>query len=232
IQRAFIGLSGGIDSALVACLAAEALGPERVTGVALPSRYTEERSTESAEELAKNLGIGFEVVPIQEMHRSAEASLGKLLEEGTGAENLQARLRMIVLMGYVNRYGGMLLNTGNKTEAALGYATLYGDTAGSLCPIGDLTKPQVYRLAEWVNRERELIPPFCLSRAPSAELRPGQVDPFDYEEISPKLEALVQANRSSPAMRLAEHKRAQSGVVLKVSEKAFGPGRMIPITRK
>jgi NAD+ synthase (glutamine-hydrolysing) len=139
---------------------------------------------------------------------------------------------MVVLMAYVNRFGGMLLNTGNKTEATLGYATLYGDTAGSLCPIGDLTKPQVFQLARWINREDEVIPPFSIERAPSAELRPGQVDPFDYDDISPKLEALVQANRSNVAMRRAEHKRAQMGVVLKVSEKAFGPGRLIPITRK
>jgi NAD+ synthase (glutamine-hydrolysing) len=232
IQRAFLGLSGGVDSAVVACLAAAGLGPDRVTGLALPSRYTDPRSTQSAEELAKSLGIGFEIVPIEEIHKSVETNLAGLLDEGTGAENLQARLRMIVLMAYVNRHGGMLLNTGNKTEAALGYATLYGDTAGSLCPIGDLTKPQVYQLANWINREKEIIPPFSIDRSPSAELHLGQVDPFDYDDIAPKLEDLVQANRSSPAMRAAEHKRAQMGLVLKVSEKAFGSGRMIPITRK
>ncbi len=232
IGRAFLGLSGGVDSSLVAVLAAEAIGPGRVTGVALPSRYTDPRSTEAAEQIAQTLGIDFEIVEIETLHTAAEAHLASLLDEGLGAENLQARLRMVVLMAYVNRHGGMLLNTGNKTEAALGYATLYGDTAGTLCPIGDLTKPQVYQLAAWINRKREIIPAFSIERPPSAELRPGQVDPFDYDEISPELEALIRANRSSPAMRRAEHKRAQMGVVLKVSPRAFGLGRMIPITRK
>jgi NAD+ synthase (glutamine-hydrolysing) len=232
IHHAFLGLSGGIDSALVAVLAAEALGPARVTGVAMPSRYTNQRSTEAAEQLAQLLGINFEIVNLEPLHAAAETHLAELLEEGLGAENLQARLRMVVLMAYVNRHSGMLLNTGNKTEASLGYATLYGDTAGTLAPIGDLTKPRVYQLAAWINRHREIIPEFSIARPPSAELRPDQVDPFDYDEISPELEALVRANQSNPAMRRAEHKRAQMGIVLKVSPKAFGPGRLIPITRK
>lgn len=232
IEQAFLGLSGGIDSAVTVVLAAEALGTDRVTAVAMPSRYTDPRSTSSAQKLAENLGIKIEIVELEKMHTATEQELSAVLDKGLGAENLQARLRMIVLMAFVNRHGGMLLNTGNKTEAALGYATLYGDTAGSLCPIGDLTKPQVYQLAEWINREKEIIPRFCIERPPSAELRPGQIDPFDYDQVSPQVEALVQANQSSPVMRAGEHKRAQMGVVLKVSEKAFGPGRMIPITRK
>jgi len=232
IPRAFIGLSGGIDSALTAALTVHALGPDRVMGIAMPSRHTDPRSTQAAQVLAANLGIDIEVVPIEPLHAAAESSLPHLLDSGTGAENVQARIRMLILMGYVNRYGGMLINTGNKTEAALGYATLYGDTAGTICPIADLTKPQVYELARWINTQQPVIPAFCLERPPSAELSPGQVDPFDYDEIAPKVEELVRANRSSPAMRAAEHKRAQSGIVLKVSEKAFGPGRMIPVTRK
>ncbi len=198
----------------------------------MPSRYTDPRSTWAAEQFANNLGIGFEVAPIEALHDTAENALPELFSGGVGAENVQARLRMVILMGYVNQHGGMLLNTGNKTEAALGYSTLYGDTAGTLCPIADLTKPEVYQLARLIDAEAKIIPQFALERPPSAELRPGQVDPFEYDDISPKLEELVRRNQSNPAMRRAEHKRAQAGVVLKVSQKAFGSGRMIPITRK
>lgn len=232
IQKAFVGLSGGIDSSVVAALAAEALGPENLTGIAMPSRHTDPRSTEAAAALAKNLSIGFEIAPIEPLHAAAEKAQPTLFGEGVGAENVQARLRMLILMGYVNQYGGMLLNTGNKTEAAVGYATLYGDTAGTICPIADLTKPQVYQLARQINSVKNEIPAFSLERPPSAELHPGQIDPFDYDKVAPEFEALVQRNQSNPAMRAAEHKRAQSGIVLKVSEKAFGSGRMIPITRK
>jgi NAD+ synthase (glutamine-hydrolysing) len=139
----------------------------------------------------------------------------------------------MVLMAYVNRHGGMLLNTSNKTELAVGYSTLYGDTAGTLCPIADLTKPEIYALAAWIQETRgNPIPPFIIERPASAELKPGQVDPFDYPKISPILERLIQENRSNAAIRRSEHKRWHMGVVLKVSEKAFGTGRMIPITRK
>jgi NAD+ synthase (glutamine-hydrolysing) len=232
IRQAFLGLSGGVDSSVVAVLAAEALTPAQVTGVAMPSRHTDTRSTQAAEILAKTLGIHFKVSTIKPLHTAAEIAYPDLFSEGVGAENVQARLRMLILMGYVNKYGGMLLNTGNKTEATLGYSTLYGDTAGTLCPIADLTKPEVYQLARWINKESEVIPGFVLERDPTAELKPGQVDPFNYDEISPILEQMVRQNRANPAMRAAEHKRTQMGVVLKVSEKAFGSGRMIPITGK
>jgi len=232
LKRAFLGLSGGIDSALVAAIAADAIGPENVTGVAIPSRYSDERSTSSAKQLAENLGIGFETVPLEGIHQAAEEALGGLLEGGTTAENVQARLRAMILMSFVNSHGGLLLNTSNKTELSLGYSTLYGDMAGGICPIADLTKPQVFQLAKWVNRSREIIPSFILERPPSAELKEDQVDPFDYPVISPQVEALVLANQSSAAMRISEHKRWQFGVILKVSEKAFGSGRMIPITRR
>ncbi len=235
LDHAFLGLSGGVDSAFVAVIAAEALGPERVTALAIPSRYTDPRSTDCARALAQGLGIHFEVVELETLHAAAECTLGPLLENdtnGTTAENVQARLRATVLMSFVNRYGGFLLNTSNKTESALGYGTLYGDLAGALCPIADLTKPQVYELAHWIQASRGVIPPYILERPPSAELRPGQVDPFDYDEIGPAMERLVQANRSDVALRKSEHKRWQMGVVLKVSVKAFGSGRMMPITRR
>jgi len=232
IERAFVALSGGIDSAVVAVIAAEALGPQSVTAVHIPSRYTQPRSTSSARELAETLGIGFEFVHLEPLHEAAERTLGDLLMGGTTAENVQARLRTVIMMGFVNHHGGMLLNTSNKTEIALGYGTLYGDAAGTLSPLGDVTKPGVVALARWINREREVIPRFTIERPPSAELRPGQVAPFDYAVVGPAMEQLVQENRSNPALRRSEHKRWQMGVVLKVTRKAFGMGRMIPITRR
>ncbi len=234
LKQAFLGLSGGIDSAVVAVIAAAALGPGRVTAIANPSRYTDPRSTTCAQELAQALGIGFRVVELEPLHAAAEAALGPLLEGAvtTAAENVQARLRAMIWMSFVNRYGGMLLNCSNKTELALGYSTLYGDMAGTLSPIGDLTKPEVIALAGWIKATRGLIPDWTLERPPSAELRPDQVDPFDYDVVAPHMERLVQANQGNAALRRSEHKRWQMGVVLKVSEKAFGTGRLIPITRR
>lgn len=232
IHRAFLGLSGGIDSAVVAILAAEALGPDCVTALAIPGRFTDPRSNESAATLAHALGIGFEIVPLEPLHAAAEKVLGELLSHGTTGENLQARLRMVILMSFVNRHGGLLLNTSNKTELALGYGTLYGDLAGTLSPLGDLTKPEVYALAHWIQERRAIIPSFILERAPSAELKPDQVDPFDYPVVGPALERLIQANCTNAILRQTEHKRWHMGVVLKVSRKAFGTGRMMPITRR
>lgn len=233
LKHAVLGLSGGVDSAIVAVIAAEALGPKNVTAIAIPSRYSDPRSTSCAEELAQSLGIGFEVVALEGLHHATEETLGDLLKHGTAGENIQARLRALILMSFVNRYGGMLLNTSNKTELTVGYSTLYGDMAGSLCPIADLTKPEVYALARWIQETQDgVIPDFILDRLPSAELKPDQVDPFDYPKISPVLEKLVRENRSNAALRRSEHKRWHMGVILKVSEKAFGTGRMIPITRR
>lgn len=252
LRRAFIGLSGGIDSALVACIAQRALGGAAVTGIALPSRHSDPRSTESARELAANLGIGFEVVPLEPLHAAAESALAPLLGETGGPdttlENVQARLRAMLLMAHVNRRGGALLNTSNKTELSLGYSTLYGDMSGALGVIADLTKPEVYALARHVNATagRAIIPPFILERPPSAELRPDQVDPFDYPHVSPLVESLVQGATPTPTapapaaelapyrqmLRTSEHKRWQFGIVLKVSERAFGTGRMVPVTRR
>src|SRR5262249_19660294 len=153
----FVGLSGGVDSALVACIAERALGPAAVTGLALPSRYTDPRSTEAARDLAVALGIGFEALSIEPPHFTAETMLQPLLsrdDRGMAAANLQARLRSLVLMAYINRHGGLLLNTTNKTELALGYSTLYGDMAGTLGVIADLTKTQVYALARYYHGGR------------------------------------------------------------------------------
>lgn len=230
LQRAVVGLSGGVDSALVAVLAAEALGPERVLALAVPSRFTDPRSTAAARELASRLGIRLEVVELEPLHAACETLLGPSFG-GVAAENLQARLRMLVLMAFVNRDGGFLLNTANKTEASLGYGTLYGDLAGALCPIADLTKPEVMRLARRISAVRGMIPDFALERPPSAELAAGQVDPFDYERIAPELEELVQSHRDSPLLRRSEHKRRTMGVILQVSKTAFGPGRILPLTR-
>jgi len=247
IRRLFLGLSGGVDSAVVAIIATSALGPDAVTALALPSRHTDPRSTESARELATTLGIGFEELPIEPLHAAVDSALGSLLEGAEGGtttdENLQARLRMLVLTAAVNHRGGLLLNTSNKTELSLGYGTLYGDLAGTLSVLGDVTKPTVYALARWATAHRAVIPPFILDRLPTAELRPDQVDPFDYPVVSPAVEALVQGE-SPPSsipdtdtaalrrlLRLAEHKRWQHGVILKVTERAFGTGRMMPITR-
>lgn len=231
IRCAFLVLSGGADSAVVVHLAVEALDAGRVTGIAMPSRYSDERSTTAARELATGLGAAYEVVPIEGLHRAADVAVEPLLGTGEGdttAENLQARLRMLILMAFVNRHRGMLLNTSNKTELALGYSTLYGDMAGTLCPIADLTKIEVVELARWLG----YIPEFILERPPTAELRPDQVDPFDYPVVAPAMEKLVRCNRSNAALRRSEHKRWQMGVILKVSEKAFGTGRLIPITRR
>jgi NAD+ synthase (glutamine-hydrolysing) len=232
LERAFLGLSGGVDSAVVAVLAVEALGSERVTVVAIPSRFTDPRSTGSARELANALGINLEVLELETLHDATEKTLGDMLDYGTTGENVQPRLRAMILMSYVNRHGGLLLNTSNKTELSLGYTTIYGDMAGTLCPIADLTKPEVYALANWIQAERGIIPPFILERLPTAELKPDQVDPFDYPTLAPEIELLVQENRSNQSLRNSEHKRWQMGVVLKVSPKAFGTGRMVPITRK
>jgi NAD+ synthetase len=189
-------------------------------------------STGAAREIASSLGIGLDIVPLETLHRAAEETLGTVLDESADGrladENLQARLRTVVLMAHVNRHRGFLLNTSNKTEISLGYGTLYGDLAGALAPIADLTKLDVAALARHLGG----IPPFVLTRAPTAELAPGQVDPFDYAIEAPRLEALVQSHRSDAALRRSEHKRHQFGVVLKVSETAFGSGRLVPITRR
>lgn len=241
-----LGLSGGVDSALVAALAADALGPARVLAVHLPSRFTADRSLEDSRALCAALGVRLEVVALEPLHAAAEALLGACLPGGLGgttAENVQARLRALVLMSFVNRAGGLLLNTSNKTELALGYGTLYGDMAGGLAPIADLTKLEVWRLAAADAR----IPRSIVERTPTAELAPDQVDPFDYPRVAPLVEALVQGHDPTRAvadatpdevgaladrMARAEFKRRQAPLGLKVSPRAFGAGRLVPVTHR
>lgn len=238
-----LGLSGGVDSALVAALAVEALGPRRVVAAHVPSRFTDPRSTEAARETARALGIRLEERPLEPLLAPWEGELADLLDAGPAGrrahENLQSRLRTAVLAAFVNRHGGLLLNASNKTELALGYGTLWGDLAGLLAPIGDLPKTEVVRLARWVARTRGTIPPFVLDRAPTAELAEGQVDPFDYDDVAPRVEAIVAgagpaaaANEAlRAAVRRAEGKRVVHGIVLKVSRWSFGSGRLVPVMR-
>jgi len=257
-RSAVLGLSGGIDSALVAALAAEALGPENVTGIALPSRYSSEGSLADARQLAENLGIRFETVPIEPLFTAARSALEPLfrgLPEDVAEENLQSRIRGLLLMAVSNKFGPLVLTTGNKSELAVGYCTLYGDMCGGLAPISDLPKMRVYALARHLNARagRPLIPASSIEKPPSAELRPDQTDQDSlppYPLLDRILERLVERNLSVAAtvrqtgasrglveeisrkIDRAEYKRAQAAPGLKVSKKAFGSGRRLPIAQR
>jgi NAD+ synthase (glutamine-hydrolysing) len=254
-QRVHLGLSGGIDSALVATLAVRALGPQRVAVFALPSRYSTAGSLRDAEELAAKLGIPLQQVSIEP---AFQASLESLQPVFRGAapditeENLQARIRGLLLMAYGNKFHSLLLATGNKSELATGYCTLYGDMCGGLAPIGDLLKTEVYALARRLNRDGPLIPESTLRKAPSAELKPDQTDQDTlppYDELDRILERYLLDNATAgeiaaagedPAtvrrilelVSRAEFKRRQAAPVLKVTPRAFGTGRRIPIARR
>jgi NAD+ synthase (glutamine-hydrolysing) len=255
IRSAVLGLSGGIDSAVTACLAAAALGPEHVRGVSLPSRYSSEGSLTDARELARKLGIGYEVVPIDPAFESVQGLLRKVfagLPEDVTEENIQARLRGVILMALSNKFGSLLLTTGNKSEMAVGYCTLYGDMCGGLAVISDVPKTMVYRLARWINRQGEIIPESSIRKPPSAELRPDQRDQDSlppYDELDAILEAYVVEGRSAEeiveagheagtvrrVLRMidaSEYKRRQAAPGLKVTSKAFGVGRRIPIAQR
>lgn len=261
IAKAVLGLSGGIDSALVAALAARALGPENVIGVAMPSRYSSEHSIEDARALASALGIHFDLVSIEpvfapyaDLLRAPLESIGPEPSRDVTFENIQARLRMTILMAIANRAGALLLNTGNKSEVACGYCTLYGDMAGGLAVISDLPKTFVYRVAREINRQagRALIPERTLTKPPSAELRPNQTDQDTlppYDVLDAILELMIERHRSTREIieegfdgatvnrigrmvRLAEHKRRQMPPGLIVSDKAFGRGRRVPIAQR
>ncbi len=248
---AVIGLSGGIDSALVACIAADALGAEHVHGISLPSKFSSDHSLEDACTLSENLGIHYQTITIEDTVTVYETVLEPLFEgkeRNATEENVQARIRGNILMALSNKFGWLVLSTGNKTELALGYCTLYGDMSGGLCVISDISKTDVYALSRWINQSGgcDRIPESCLTKPPSAELAPDQVDPFDYEVVSPLVDAIIE-KRESPKdlvkngadktivndlyhrIRINEYKRRQAAPGLRVSSKAFGTGRRIPI---
>jgi NAD+ synthase (glutamine-hydrolysing) len=255
-RKALLGLSGGIDSALVAAIAVEALGAENVEGVGMPSEFSSEGSVTDAELLAKNLGIAMTVVPVRAIYEQFSNALEPFFagtKFGLAEENLQPRIRGSLLMAVSNKQGGLVLTTGNKSEMATGYCTLYGDMVGALAVIGDLYKTEVYALSRYVNREREIIPSDTITKEPSAELRPGQKDTDSlppYEVLDPILRAYIEEYRSAEEIartqgvapelvhriirlvELAEYKRQQAAPVLKVSKKAFGMGRRFPIAAK
>ena len=249
--KAIIGLSGGIDSSLTAAIAVEALGRENVVGVYMPSRYSSEHSRRDAELLAMNLGIRYFVVSIEEIFKAYEKTLVEAFEgrpPDVTEENMQARIRGNILMALSNKFGYLVLTTGNKTELALGYCTLYGDMSGGLAVIGDVSKSQVYALAEYYNRRKgvEVIPKDSMTKIPSAELKPDQYDPFDYGVVSPLVDEIIENRRSKGQLeelgcdpklardiikriRSAEYKRWQAAPAIKITRKAFGIGWRMPI---
>jgi len=253
-SQVHLGLSGGIDSALVAALAVEALGRENVRGIGMPSRYSSEGSIADARALAENLGIRFDVVPIEQPFAAFLEALDPLFAGAAPdvtEENIQARIRGVYLMALSNKTGSLLLTTGNKSELATGYCTLYGDMAGGLGVIGDVFKTEVYALAGEINREREIIPWSTIRKPPSAELRPGQTDQDSlppYETLDRILTAYILDQKSAAEITAsgedaavvkrvlkltasAEYKRWQAPPVLKVSPVSFGIGRRHPLVR-
>jgi len=255
-SKVVIALSGGIDSALVAAIATEALGKENVLCIGMPSPYSSQGSVDDSRKLAANLGIRFELISISDLFRQYTQSLDPLFagtKPGLAEENLQARIRGNLLMAVSNKFGSLVLTTGNKSEMAVGYCTLYGDMVGALAVIGDLIKTRVYAICRWLNREREIIPRAILEKPPSAELRPGQKDTDSlppYDVLDPILEAYVEryetpeciAQKNGFSLELvqqvvhlverSEYKRQQAAPVLKVTSKSFGMGRRFPIAVK
>ncbi|HBI15518.1 MAG TPA: NAD+ synthase [Desulfobulbaceae bacterium] len=254
-STAVLGVSGGIDSAVTAAIACRALGPENVLAVALPSPFTSAASIEDARLLAANLGCPFKVVPItpaMHAYRETLAPLFAGLAEDVTEQNIQARIRGNILMALSNKFGRLLLSTGNKSELAVGYCTLYGDMSGGLSVLADVPKQMVYGLALEINRERAIIPARSISRPPTAELKPGQCDQDDlppYETLDPILQAYLEERLSVDEIaargfdravvadlvrRIAtnEYKRRQAALGLKVTSKAFGHGRRYPLVQK
>ncbi|MGZ3694855.1 MAG: NAD+ synthase [Bdellovibrionota bacterium] len=258
-KRIVLGLSGGIDSALVAALACEAVGPENVMALAMPSKYSSVHSIDDAEAMAHASGLKLHHFPIKMPHSTMSMALKPFfsgLPEDATEENLQSRLRGTAVMAFSNKFQALALATGNKSEFAMGYSTLYGDMCGAIAPIGDLYKTEVYELARYVNESRKWIPENTFTKAPSAELKPNQTDqdtlpPYDLldaalkilleEELDPP-EALAQLKKSFPkadlgllekiqkTIRANEHKRRQAPLILRVSGRAFGPGRPYPLS--
>ena len=255
-RKVIVGLSGGIDSALVAAIAAEALGAENVIGVGMPSPYSSAGSVDDSRQLAANLGIRFETISISALFGEFNHALAPLfhgMKPDITEENIQPRIRGTLLMALSNKFGALVLTTGNKSEMAVGYCTLYGDMVGALAVIGDLVKTRVYAVCHWLNRDQEIIPAAILSKPPSAELRPGQMDTDSlppYDVLDPIVEAYVErfetpeqiaAEHGFPldivkqVVRLverSEYKRQQAAPVLKVTAKSFGMGRRFPIAVK
>jgi NAD+ synthetase len=255
-RKVLIALSGGIDSALVAAIATDALGAENVLGIGMPSPYSSSGSIDDSRRLAENLGIRFEVIGISGLfdeYRQALAPLFEGTRTDTTEENIQSRIRAVLMMALSNKFSALVLTTGNKSEMAVGYCTLYGDMVGALAVIGDLVKTRVYAVCRWLNREREIIPPAVIEKPPSAELRPDQKDTDSlppYEVLDPILEAYVERYETPEAIAHAtgtplalvqqvvrlversEYKRQQAAPVLKVTSKSFGMGRRFPIAVK
>ena len=254
-KKAILGLSGGIDSAVVAVLAADALGKDNVRVILMPSQFSSEHSVNDARELAENLGIQYDLIPIQGIYETYMEALEPHFwakSFNIAEENLQARARGMLLMAFSNKFGNILLNTSNKSEMAVGYGTLYGDMCGGLSIIGDLYKTEVFELARFINRKEEIIPENIITKPPSAELRPDQKDTDSLPEydILDKILFEYIENRQGPneiiamgfeeqlvrrVLRLVninEFKRHQTAPVLRVSTKAFGMGRRMPIVGK
>lgn len=253
IRRAVLGLSGGIDSALVATLAVDAIGAENVHGLLMPSQYSTDHSVKDAEDLAQNLGMSYDIVPIRPMFDQFRDSLKPVFgdrAEDVTEENLQARIRGTLVMAYANKFGAMALNTTNRSEAAMGYGTLYGDSCGGLAVIGDLYKTEVYQLSEYINREGIRIPQNTIDKAPSAELRPGQKDSDslpDYDRLDAVLNMYLDESMSEDEIvgegydrqlvqfvirKVAQNewKRLQFPPQLKVSPVSFGLDRRWPVS--
>ena len=255
-QRAIVGLSGGIDSALTAAIAVDALGPENVIGVGMPGPYSSVGSVDDARALAGNLGIRFAILSIQDLYDAASKTLAPVfagMPADATEENIQSRARGLLLMSLSNKFGALVLSTGNKSELAVGYCTLYGDMVGGLAVISDVPKTLVYRLATYVNSRRKIIPQATIDKAPSAELRPDQKDsdslpPYDvldtiveeYVENSRSAEEIVRAHSFDPGLvkrvigmiARSEYKRQQAAPGIKITHKAFGYGRRFPIAAK
>jgi len=252
MKQAVIGLSGGIDSAVVTALAAEALGPENTLALLMPSVYSSDHSVSDSVKMAKKLGVPYHIVSIEEARQVMEKTLQPFFagrKTDVTEENIQARLRAVILMAFANKFGYMLLNTSNKSEAATGYGTLYGDMAGGLSVIGDVYKTEVYQLARQINTLSEIIPETIISKPPSAELKPDQLDtdslppysildPILYRYIDLEWSAdritgegydAATVERIIKLVRTSEFKRKQTPPILRVSSKAFGSGRRIPI---
>ena len=254
-KKAILGLSGGIDSAVTLVLAVNALGKENVDAILLPSQFSSDHSIKDAEDLANNLGVNSHLIPIENAYQAMGSTLEpyfKGLPFNIAEENLQARIRGVILMGFCNKFGHILLNTSNKSEAAVGYGTLYGDMNGGLSVLGDVYKTDVFELAKYINRDEEIIPWNSITKPPSAELRPDQKDSdslpdyeildtilFEYienrlgpEEIVKKGFDKSTVDRILKMVNTNEHKRYQTPPILRISSKAFGMGRRMPIVAK